>query len=262
MTVLDIDPARPNHDAPFRALVTLSHPSDRRTAEDALSRHGFTVRTTDDPRSATALLVTYSPDVVVLDARDVYPRPSDLMDEARRLRDVCTIAVGADSDRQRIATLEIGVDDVVSNEASVEEIALRCRSLAHRIRRTVPTERAPEAALIFGPLRVDPARREIRLRGHEVPATRLEFDLFHRICRTPYEVVSRTELMEAVWGPNWYGDTHVVDVHLSNLRRKLRLRSPNTQFWSTVRGIGFRLDDDLAMDANIDSVGRSARRSA
>lgn len=244
MTVLEIDSSRSVARAPFRALVTLSHPSDRRTAEDALSRHGFSVRTTDDLKAATALLLTYSPDVVVIDAREVYPRPSDLVDEVRRHHDVGTIAVGANSDRQRIVSLECGVDDVVSNEASIEEIALRCRSLVQRIHRSAPVERAPEPPLEFGPLRIDPARRDIRIRGYVVPATRLEFDLFLRICRTPHEVVSRAELMEAVWGPNWYGDTHVVDVHLSNLRRKLRQRCPDRQFWSTVRGIGFRLSDD------------------
>ena len=108
----------------------------------------------------------------------------------------------------------------------------------------MPAEREPEPALEYGILRIDPARRELRLRGVLVSTTRLEFDLFHRICRTPDEVVTRVELMEAVWGPNWYGDTHVVDVHLSNLRRKLRQRHPDRQFWFTVRGVGFRLADD------------------
>jgi len=244
MTVLEMDPTHAHRSAPFRALVTLSHPSDRRTAEDALSRHGFNVRTTDDRRAATALLLTYSPDVVVIDAHDVYPNRSELVEEVRRHHDVGTIAVGADSNRQRIASLESGVDDVVSNDASVEEIALRCRSLAQRLHRVGPTEREPEPALELGILRIDPARREVRLRGVLVSTTRLEFDLFHRICRTPDEVVTRVQLMEAVWGPNWYGDTHVVDVHLSNLRRKLRQRHPDRQFWFTVRGVGFRLADD------------------
>ena len=56
---------------------------------------------------------------------------------------------------------------------------------------------------------------------------------------------SRTELLEEVWGPNWVGDTHVVDVHLSNLRRKLQQRAPELRFIHTVRGVGFRLSNDL-----------------
>lgn len=262
MTVLEMNPMARTTDSPPRALVTLSHPSDRRTAEDALSRHGFTVRTTDDRRAATALLVTYSPDVVVIDAREVYPRPTDLADAVRRHHDVGTIAVGANSDRQRIVSLENGADDVVSTEVSAEEIALRCRSLTGRLRKALPIDDAPTAIMEFGTLRVDPARREVRVRGYEVPATRLEFDLLCRICRTPHEVVSRVDLMEAVWGPNWFGDTHVVDVHLSNLRRKLRGRDPGQQFWTTVRGIGFRLTDELALGHGTSSLQRITRRSA
>jgi two-component system OmpR family response regulator len=58
-------------------------------------------------------------------------------------------------------------------------------------------------------------------------------------------VCSRTELLEEVWGPNWVGDTHVVDVHLSNLRRKLQQFAPDLRFIHTVRGVGFRLSNDL-----------------
>jgi two-component system OmpR family response regulator len=115
-----------------------------------------------------------------------------------------------------------------------------------RARRHRLAEVAPDAReLFFGPLRIDLARREIRVRGHRVPSTRLEFDLFARICRTPAEVTPRADLIEAVWGPNWYGDPHVVDVHLSNLRRKLAQRASDVQFMHTVRGVGFRLSDEL-----------------
>jgi len=78
-----------------------------------------------------------------------------------------------------------------------------------------------------------------------VPVTRIEFALFEQLCRRPAEVCSRAELLEEVWGPNWVGDTHVVDVHLSNLRRKLQQRAPELRFIHTVRGVGFRLSNDL-----------------
>ena len=92
---------------------------------------------------------------------------------------------------------------------------------------------------------VDLARREIRVNRHPISATRLEFDLFSQLCLKPLEVCSRSQLLESVWGPHWVGDTHVVDVHLSNLRRKLNERAPEVRFMHTVRGIGFRLADDL-----------------
>jgi two-component system OmpR family response regulator len=62
-------------------------------------------------------------------------------------------------------------------------------------------------------------------------------------------VFTRNQLLETVWGPNWYGDTHVVDVHMSNLRRKLNLADPATRFIHTVRGVGFRLADEVSVAA-------------
>ena len=65
------------------------------------------------------------------------------------------------------------------------------------------------------------------------------------LCTRPKSVFSRAQLLELVWGPNWFGDTHVVDVHISNLRAKLGDRGRSARFVQTVRGIGFRLGDEL-----------------
>ena len=71
---------------------------------------------------------------------------------------------------------------------------------------------------------------------------------------------SRVELLEEVWGPNWVGDTHVVDVHLSNLRRKLQMRAPELKFIHTVRGIGFRLSNDVVNPGSTDDTTGSLER--
>ena len=84
------------------------------------------------------------------------------------------------------------------------------------------------------------------MNGQIADLTRIEFDLLATLCSRPRLVFTRTQLLETVWGPNWYGDTHVVDVHMSNLRRKLSLTDPATRFIHTVRGVGFRLADEIA----------------
>jgi two-component system OmpR family response regulator len=167
------------------------------------------------------------------------------------------VVVGGNTREQRLAALRQGVDDVVSTDTPVDEIVLRCVNTADRLSSvgtgpdtTGPDDRVRE----FGPLSLDVDRREIRVNGHLVPSTKLEYELFARICRTPFQVVSRAELIESVWGSNWYGDTHVVDVHLSNLRRKLRQRCSAVDFLHTVRGVGFRLSDDMQ-----DETSRSVR---
>ena len=104
------------------------------------------------------------------------------------------------------------------------------------IRFFVPGTNTPATVKGFGAVFIDVDRSG---------ATRLEFDLFAQLCRRPHEVCTRAQLIAAVWDPGWVGDTHVVDVHLSNLRRKLNQAHPNTEFIRTVRGVGFRISDDL-----------------
>jgi len=113
-----------------------------------------------------------------------------------------------------------------------------------------------QSVIALGPLTVDTGRHEIRFGDTEVAATRIEFSLLEHLCRRPTEVASRDALLESVWGPNWVGDTHVVDVHLSNLRRKLDQVASDMRIIHTVRGVGFRISNEL-LDAaeRVASIG-------
>lgn len=236
-----------------RALVTLRHNSDRRSIEAALERLGYSVRATNDPIATEVLLRTYGPDIIVVDAREAYPTSSDLLQQIRRCPDIHTVVVGADTDDQRIIALRNGADDVVSTDITPDEVALRCQAILRRQQ----AEQSSFAGgnprvLYFGPLSIDLGRREIRVDRKVIPATRLEFDLFAHLCQRPLEVCSRPDLLTGVWGPHWVGDSHVVDVHLSNLRRKLSEHRHDLPFIQTVRGVGFRLADELLLAASED----------
>jgi two-component system OmpR family response regulator len=170
-----------------------------------------------------------------------------VFDIVRSKSEAYLIAIApAEADTVRIRALRAGADDVVSVPVSPEELAARCQALLRRPR-NLHTRWDPMAASVIalGPLSVDVGRKEIQVHGQDVPVTRIEFALFEQLCRHPAEVRSRIQLLEEVWGPNWVGDTHVVDVHLSNLRRKLQRLAPDLRFIHTVRGVGFRLSTDL-----------------
>jgi DNA-binding response OmpR family regulator len=94
---------------------------------------------------------------------------------------------------------------------------------------------------IIGDLAIDVAAREVRVAGRVVELTKIEFDILQTLTAQPNVVLSRPELIERVWGPNWYGDEHVVDVHLSNLRKKLGDDPKAPRYVVTVRGVGFKL---------------------
>ncbi len=99
----------------------------------------------------------------------------------------------------------------------------------------------PSSWRVFGELAVDVDAREVLVDGSPVTLTKLEFDVLTALCATPRVVLSREELINRVWGPDWFGDEHVIDVHLSNLRRKLGDDPKNPRFVRTVRGVGFKL---------------------
>lgn len=228
-----------------RVLVTLADPLMRREVEGSLRALGFSVRATVDDAAAEVLLRSYEPEVLVMDASDVTPTLTPFAEKARRVPDLYVVVCGAD-DNARLVALRNGVDEALAPDVSADEVALRCEVLLRRPRRRQSRwDTGTTNEMRFGPLTIDLGRRELRVNGATVAATRLEFDLFAQLCRHPQEVRTRAQLLEAVWGPGWVGDSHVVDVHLSNLRRKLRQRAPGLQFVHTVRGVGFRLADDV-----------------
>jgi DNA-binding response OmpR family regulator len=95
----------------------------------------------------------------------------------------------------------------------------------------------------LGRLVIDTDAREVYVDGTEVELTRLEFDLLEALTAMPRVVFTRTKLLELVWGPNWFGDDHLLDVHISSLRRKIGDDPQSPRFIQTVRGVGYRIGD-------------------
>ncbi|WP_425465152.1 winged helix-turn-helix domain-containing protein [Nocardioides humi] len=98
-----------------------------------------------------------------------------------------------------------------------------------------------EGARTFGPLVIDPLGRDVWLDGEPVALTRTEFDLLAALSERPRMAFSRRQLIDAVWGPSWVGDEHLVDVHVGHLRRKLDDDATQARFIRTVRGVGYRM---------------------
>lgn len=235
-----------------RVLLAVADPMLRRVASSALRTRGYSVSATTEEDAALTLARSFSPDVMMVDLDLQSPEGGTLFDTVRAMSDAYIVAIAApDADSARIRALRAGADDVVSSTMNPDELAARCQALLRRPRQLHARWDPMQASLInLGVLTVDVGRKEIRVSDNDVAVTRIEFALFEQLCRRPAEVCSRQELLEEVWGPNWVGDTHVVDVHLSNLRRKLQQQAPELRFIHTVRGVGFRLSNDLLRTIN------------
>jgi len=228
-----------------RVLIAVRDQLARRTLETSLRSCVFTVRATTDTAAAEVLLQSFSPEIVIVDVGDVVPEPISLVETARDGGDVFIVAFGDDVTTRATALRQVA-DDATGADMAPDEFAARCEALLRRPRRRAERfNPLSSSEITLGPLTVDFGRREIAVDGERISATRIEFDLFAQLCRRPHEVCSRAQLIATVWDPGWVGDAHVVDVHLSNLRRKLHAEEPNIEFIRTVRGVGFRISDDL-----------------
>ena len=137
----------------------------------------------------------------------------------------------------RIVGLSAGADDYLVKPFSPGELVARIRAM---LRRPRGLPGGAEAPLHFGELTIDPARREVLLRGEQVDLTALEFNLLAALASRPGLVFTRGQLLERVWGETYFGGEHVVDVHVANLRKKIEDEPANPRFVGTVRGVGYR----------------------
>jgi DNA-binding response OmpR family regulator len=165
----------------------------------------------------------------------------DGLEVCRRLRtfsDAYVLMLTARSEEvDRLVGLAVGADDYLVKPFSPRELVARVKALLRRPRGTTAATALPAG------LALDAARHEVQVDGSPVTLTATEFGILARLARDPGVVVSRAALLESVWGPEYVGDDHLVDVHVANLRRKLGDDAERPRFIDTVRGFGYRLEE-------------------
>ena len=205
-----------------------------------LRRNGFQVSVAEDGRQALRMARSEQPDLVVLDLMLPGLDGLDVCRELRRGSSVPIIILTArDEEVDRVVGLELGADDYVTKPFSVRELVARVKAV---LRRTATEETGIATTRRVGPLEIDTLSREARLAGSPLTLARLEFDLLETLARHPGQVLSREQLLDQVWGHNYYGDTRAVDSAVKRLRAKLREAGSAPDLISTVRGIGYRLE--------------------
>jgi DNA-binding response OmpR family regulator len=200
---------------------------------------GFTGVIAADGETGLGEARRQTPDLVILDLN----LPGlDGLDVCRQLRaqsgtgSVPIIMLTARVDESdKVSGLELGADDYVTKPFSVKELVARVRSV---LRRSGQTPAEPRV-LVAGVIELDEARRRVKIEGREVTLTRKEFDLLGDLMRHRGRVLSRSHLLERVWGYDHPGTTRTVDVHVRQLRKKLG--SPADEYIETVVGVGYRL---------------------
>jgi DNA-binding response OmpR family regulator len=202
-----------------------------------LRRERMDVITAEDGPTALEAMHRHSPDVVVL---DVMLPGLDGIEVCRRLRafsDAYVLMLTARGEEtDRVVGLSIGADDYLVKPFSPRELVARIKALLRRPR-AAPAQTGPPG------LTVDAQRHEVVVDERPVSLTVIEFDLLAALAREPGSVLTRAQLLDRVWGQDFVGDDHLLDVHIGKLRTKLGDDPGQPRFIETVRGVGFRLRD-------------------
>jgi len=204
-----------------------------------LKREDFAVATAADGVRAVELARELDPEVIVLDLMLPGIDGVEACRQIRTFSDAYIVMLTARAEElDKLVGLSIGADDYVTKPFSPRELVARIRAMLRR-----PRESSVGAGTKrhFGDLTINPAAREVLKDGAPVELTRLEFELIAALSESPQLVLTRRQLLERVWGPGWFGDEHVVDVHIANLRRKLGEDGTATRYVRTVRGVGYRM---------------------
>ncbi|WNV90594.1 response regulator transcription factor [Umezawaea sp. Da 62-37] len=224
-----------------KVLVVEDDPVVQAALVHALTELGHVVQAVGTAVAALREAANQEIDLVLL---DLGLPDLDGVAALRMLRGVSNVPVivatarGAES--SIVSALDAGADDYVVKPFSSEHLAARINAL---LRRTGPDRPKPDVGdvLVVGELRVDVGQREARLAGRVLALSRREFDLLAYLARRPSKVITRRELIQAVWGHPHVGDDKTIDVHASWLRRKLGETAADPKYLHTVRGVGLKL---------------------
>ena len=229
-----------------RILVVDDEAGIRDVLRAYLTNEGFIVDEAETGADALrkALSSEDAPSLILLDVGLPDLDGFEVLRLLRQRSDVYVILVTARAEEvDRIVGLTVGADDYVTKPFSPREIVARVKSVLRRARAGIEEAPPADPTLRIGGLRVDPLRREVHVDEQRVSLSALEFDLLHALARSPGRVFSRTQLLESVWGYDFYGDDRVVDVHIRGMRKALGDSAADPRYIGTVRGVGYRLID-------------------
>jgi len=204
-----------------------------------LEREGYAVITAKDGEEALSKARADQPDLVVLDI--MLPK-LDGWEVCRILRQESTTPIimltARDEDTSKVHGLNLGADDYLTKPFSFQELLARVRALLRR----VAYERASssETVIHIGAVALDKDAHRVTLDGQVLQMTQMEYTLLQTLMQRAGHVIRRNDLMDMVWGADWVGDTHTLDVHIRWLRQKIEANPSSPRYIQTVRGVGYR----------------------
>ena len=218
-----------------KILVVDDEPGIRSLIYAYLQKEGYELREAADGPSAIKMAQTFKPDLIILDIMLPGMDGLEVLTNIRQTSDPYVIFLTAKAEEtDRIVGLSMGGDDYVTKPFSPRELTARVKSALRRF--TKPTEKSQVLASTH--IRLDPNSHQVWLDNEVLELTQVEFDILHTFLLHQHQVLSREQLLDHVWGYDFFGETRTVDVHVGHIRKKF-----GDRFITTIRGVGYRFDD-------------------
>ena len=210
-----------------------------------LERNGYSVISANDGITGLDLVLTHMPDLILL---DVMLPEMDGFDVCRMIRENTSIPVimltAKEDEVDKILGLELGADDYMTKPFSTRELLARIKANLRRTASNTKTINNKEI-ISFGNLVIDTVHYEVKRDGKLIELSVKEFELLKYLASKPGEIFSRENLLENVWGYEFYGDVRTVDVSIRRLREKVEINQNNWEYILTKRGVGYYFNNNI-----------------
>ena len=223
-----------------KILVVEDEPSFSEPLAYLLGREGFEVRVADTGPGALEDFERHGADLVLLDL--MLPGMSGI-EVCRQLRLKSNVPVimltAKDGEVDKVVGLELGADDYVTKPYSARELVARIRAV---LRRQGGEESHADGIITSGPVRIDVERHQVTINGEAQTLPLKEFELLEFLVRNSGRVLTRAQLIDRIWGSDYFGDTKTLDVHIKRIRARVEKDPANPVFIQTVRGLGYKFE--------------------
>jgi len=224
----------------IKILVIDDEPSITNLVSAYLKPEGYEVFIASDGNSGLKSARTFKPDLIILDVMLPGMDGIELLSRLRRESDVYVIMLTARTEEtDKIVGLSVGADDYVTKPFSPRELVARVKAALRRIEAGAGSG-GERSVFSFQHVRLDVSARKVTVDENPIELTTVEFDLLKALAENHGRVLSREQLLEKVWGGEYFGEMRVVDVHLGHVRQKLEREG----LIATVRGVGYRFEDE------------------
>ena len=208
-----------------------------------LRKEGFEASIINDGAKAVAAFERLGPDIVLLDLMLPGMSGTEICKVIRAKSSVPVIMVTArDSEIDKVVGLELGADDYITKPYSARELIARIRAVLRRGGAVAEDDDAAIGVLEIGPVRMDVQRHTVTVAGEDVTLPLKEFDLLEYLLRNAGRVLTRSQLIDRVWGADYVGDTKTLDVHVKRLRSKIEPDPSQPRHLITLRGLGYKFE--------------------